>query len=120
MRRHKYNAVRTWEQGHWFASKREAARYQELLLLEKAGEITDIELQPRFPLCTLAPGNGRQSDVFNGPSEVQVAVYVADFRYVDRQARDIVVEDVKGVRTAVYRLKKRFVEAQYGITISEV
>ena len=107
MRRHKYNAVRTWEQGHWFASKREAARYQELLLAEKAGEITELELQPRFDLLA-----------WRADSAPKVAVYVADFRY--QEEGQSVIEDSKGVRTAVYKLKKRFVEAQYGITIVEV
>jgi hypothetical protein len=51
----KFNAVRTWNGGHWFASKREARRYTELLLLESAGEIKDIELHPSYPLLTPTP-----------------------------------------------------------------
>ena len=107
---HKYNAVRTWRHGHWFASKAEARRYTELLLLETAGEITDIELQPTYPLMTPTPDG----------SLVSTAKYIADFRYVDIPSGDTVVEDVKGVRTQIYKLKKRWVEAQYGITIMEV
>jgi len=110
MPRHKYNAVRTWNGGHWFASKREAHRYTELLLLESAGEITDIELQPAYRLMSPTPDG----------SLVSTATYVADFRYVDISTGETVVEDVKGVRTQVYTLKKRWVEAQYGITIKEV
>jgi len=106
---HKYNAVRTWRHGHWFASKREARRYTELLLLESAGEIRDIELQPTFPLMTPTPDG----------SLVSTAKYVADFRYRDIPSGATVVEDVKGVRTQVYKLKRRWVEAQYGITIIE-
>ena len=107
---HKYNAVRTWNGGHWFASKREARRYSELLLLESAGEITDIELQPAYRLMSPTPDG----------SLVSTTVYVADFRYVDIPSGETVVEDVKGVRTQVYKLKKRWVETQYGITIKEV
>ena len=107
---HKYNAIRTWTGGHWFASKREARRYTELLLLESAGEIRDIELQPTYRLMTLTPDG----------SLVSTAKYVADFRYVEIPSEETVVEDVKGVRTGVYKLKKRWVEAQYGITIREV
>lgn len=109
MRRHKYNAVRTWEQGHWFDSKKEAARYQELLLLEKAGEITELELQPRFDLLA-----------WRADGAPKVGVYVADFRYREAVDGRNIVEDVKGVRTAEYKFKKRFMKAQYGITISEV
>lgn len=115
----KYRAVPTTVNGFRFASKAEARRYQELLLLGKAGEIRNLELQPRFPIAS---------------GGVRVADYVADFRYEERypsQAcngmclcahwrwRDV-VEDVKGVKTPVYRLKKKLVEAQHGITIREV
>lgn len=108
---HKYNAKRTELDGYQFASKAEAKRYAELKLLEKAGEIRNLRLQSRFPLYVRS---------------IQVADYVADFVYQKSQDATIplewadVVEDVKGVRTAVYRLKKRMVEAQYGITISEI
>ena len=110
MPRHKYNAVRTWCSGYWFASKREARRYSELLLLESAGEVRDIELQPAYRLMSPTPDG----------SLVSTAKYVADFRYVDIPSGETVVEDVKGVRTQVYILKKRWVETQYGITIKEV
>ena len=107
---HKYNAVRTWRHGHWFASKAEARRYTELLLLESAGEITDIELQPTYPLMTPTPDG----------SLVSTAKYIADFRYRDIPSGETVVEDVKGVRTQIYKLKKRWVEAQYGLKIVEI
>jgi hypothetical protein len=70
---HKYNAIRTWTGGHWFASKREARRYTELLLLESAGEIKGIELQPTYRLMTLTPDGAL----------VSTAKYIADFRYVE-------------------------------------
>lgn len=113
----KYRAVPTTVNGFRFASKAEARRYQELLLLGKAGEIRNLELQPRFPITS---------------GGVRVADYVADFRYDEiavhgtnglggpaHEWRDV-VEDVKGVKTPVYRLKKKLVEAQHGITIREV
>src|SRR3990167_9782276 len=93
--RSKYGAQPTEVDGIRFASKKEAHRYAELKLLEKAGEIRDLELQPRFPL------------------EVQGAViaeYRGDFRYQERSYEGTCrgcwrtrVEDVKGVRTPVYR-----------------
>ena len=91
----KYHAVPTVIDGTRFASKREATRYQRLLMLQAAGEIRDLELQPRFPLT------------ING---FRVGTYVADFRYCTRDGR-VVVEDVKGVRTPVYRLKSKLLRA---------
>jgi hypothetical protein len=110
--RSKYRAVPTVIHGVRFASKAEARRYQELLLLGMAGEIRNLELQPRFPLHV---------------GGVKVGDYVADFRY-EALVRWVgsgpgwfdVVEDVKGVRTPVYRMKKKHVEAEYGIAIREV
>ena len=108
--RSKYRAVPTTVHGIRFASKAEAKRYGELLYLGYAGEVRNLELQPRFDLRV------------DGKS---VGTYVADFRYEARPSpynvmwRDV-VEDVKGVRTPVYKLKKKLVEAQYGLTIQEV
>ena len=115
----KYHAVPTVVHGWRFDSKREAKRYQELLLLGRAGVIRNLELQPTFPLW------GYRVDEA-GISYRCVGTYRADFRYeehVDRTPSTVgwrdVVEDVKGVRTAVYRLKKRMMDAQYGIQIRE-
>lgn len=104
-RRSKYAAIPTVVDGIRFASKREARRYAELRLLERGGEIANLELQPFFP-C-----------VVNGKS---VCTYIADFAYLSRGGVRV-VEDVKGVKTPVYRLKKKLVEALYAnIQIVEV
>jgi hypothetical protein len=89
-----------------FASKKEARRYQELRLLEKAGLIRDLNLQVRLPLAC---------------SSGEVAAhYVADFTYLDR-TRGVVVEDAKGCRTQTYALKRRWFAAEYApLTITEV
>lgn len=111
----KYGNETTVVAGQGFDSRREARRYQDLRLLERAGEITELERQPQFPIKVpvLDPdGSIRRLLV--------VAIYIADFRYHDRRAQAVVVEDAKGVRTPVYRLKKKLVEAQYGIRIVEV
>jgi len=112
---HKYGAKATVTKGIRFASKAEARRYDELLLLERAGAIRELERQPAFPITVTGPDDKPRI----------VALYVADFRY--KQARYQVppgwldvVEDVKGVRTTVYKLKKKLVEAQYGISITEI
>lgn len=99
---HKYRAKRTEVDGITFASRMEAQRYTELRALEQAGEISGLELQPRYDL------------VVNG---VKIGRYVADFRY--REDGRLVVEDVKGVKTALYRLKKKLVRALYGIEVRE-
>src|SRR5512146_2768851 len=89
-RRSKYGNKPTEVDGVRFASKREAARYSELKLLERAGQISALRLQPAFPL-----------DV-NG---VPITRYVADFSYVENGKR--VVEDVKGYRTKEYQMKAK-------------
>ena len=106
-KRSKYGNVKVEVDGHKFDSKAEGARYWDLKQLERAGEIADLELQPKFPL--LVHG-------------IRVAEYRADFRYRDADGA-IVVEDVKSEITRkkeVYRLKKKMVQAQYGIEIVEV
>lgn len=102
--KNKYRAVKTEVDGITFDSKREAARYMELMLLQKAGEISRLELQPKYD-CVV---NGHK-----------ICTYRADFRYFD--ASNSIVEDVKGMKTPVYRLKKKLVEALYpGVKIQEI
>ena len=108
MRTHKYGAVKTTIDGITFASKAEARRYAELLLLQRAKRIHNLELQPSFDLKVVGAGG-----------VVKIGRYVADFRY-DLPTGEDVIEDVKGMKTAIYKLKKKHVEAQYGITITEV
>lgn len=94
----KYRAKKTEVDGIKFDSKREANRYCELKLLEKANEIRNLELQPRFLL----------QDKFKdktGTTHRKIE-YVADFMYVDKDNKKI-VEDVKGVLTDVYKIKKK-------------
>lgn len=108
-KRSKYGAVKVTVDGITFDSKKEARRYHELKLLQKAGEIHALEIQVPYliPVTNLSTG-----------SVTQVGRYDADFRYW--QGGEVVVEDVKGVRTPVYRLKKKLVEAIYGIQIREI
>jgi hypothetical protein len=107
---HKYHAVRRKDDdgpfaGVRFDSQREATRAGELLYQVKAGAIRDLQIHPSFPI--------RVNDVLIG-------VYEADFRYVDAITGKAVIEDAKGVRTPLYKLKKKLVEAIYGIEIQEV
>lgn len=103
--------------GILFASKREAKRYAELKLLERAGEIHRLGLQPGFPLAVHRPGHVLPT---------KIGEYRGDFVYCEcRRGATCewtrqVVEDVKGFQTPLYKWKKRHVEAQYGIEIREV
>ena len=104
MRRNKYGNHKTTIDGITFDSKREASRYLELKLLQAAGEIQDLVLQPPFEL------------IVQGGKVV--GKYYADFQY--RVGARVVVEDAKGTRTDVYRLKKKIVEAVHHIQIVEI
>jgi hypothetical protein len=101
----KYHNRKTEIDGFLFDSAKEAERYSELRLLERSGEISEFELQPKFH-CVV--------------NEKMICSYIADFRYRDMERNVIVVEDVKGMKTPVYRLKKKLVEALHGIKILEV
>ena len=107
MRRGKYGAIRTTVDGVTFHSKKEATRYLELKMLEKAKKIEFLKLQPKFPV------------VVGG---IKVCTYIGDFSYRDRKTGAIIYEDVKSKVTAklpMYRLKKKLVKAVYGIDIKE-
>lgn len=93
-----------------FDSIKESKRYTELKLLEKAKEIHDLKLQVSFVLIP--------SYVINGKKTREVK-YIADFTYEDK-GNNFIVEDVKGYRTEVYKLKKKMFEFRYGIEIKEI
>ncbi len=90
----KYSAIKTVIDGITFASKKEAGRYSELRLLDRAGQIKALELQPKFPL------------IVNG---TKVCTYIADFAY--QEGGKYVVEDVKGMKTPAYRIKRKLLLA---------
>ena len=102
----KYNNTKIRVDGRLFDSKAEAARWQELQLLERAGEITELERQVEYELIPKQKGE-------------RAAKYVADFRYVDNEGKTV-VEDTKGVRTPVYILKRKLLLWVHGIRIREV
>ena len=85
-----------------FDSKREGNRYKELKLLERAGEIKNLELQPRFLLQDSFKKNGRT---------FRKIEYVADFKYIENGKT--IVEDTKGIQTDVFKLKHKIFEKVY-------
>jgi hypothetical protein len=123
VKRSKYGAVKVMVDGLTFDSKAEARRYGELKMLERAGTIWDLERQPRFPLSVpsttgyLFGAAKALAGTFNG----RIGEYRGDFKYYDGVTLPYVVEDVKGgPSTALFRWKKKHVEKQYGITITEI
>ncbi len=98
----KYKNKKTQVDMYVFDSAKEAQRYRELKLLEKAGEISNLELQPRFLLQDSFKKNGRT---------YRKVEYVADFQYVENGKT--IVEDVKGIQTDVFKLKHKIFEKTY-------
>lgn len=102
----KYGAKKTVVDGITFDSKAEANRYAALKIQQHAGVISRLELQPQFK-CAV---NGRH-----------ICTYKADFRYFCNARQRLVTEDVKGVETRDFKLKKKLVEALfYPLTIDVV
>lgn len=101
--RNKFRNIPTEVDGIRFASKREAKRWSELLIMQRAGYLTDLQRQVRFPL-----------DV-NG---IPICHYVADFTF--QRNGQLVVEDSKGVRTPEFKLKAKLMKACHQIEVVEV
>ena len=110
--RNKYNATPTTIYGIKFASKHEAKRYCELKLLENAKKISGLEMQKPYVILESYVKNGKK---------IREVKYIADFVYFDIESGKMVVEDTKGFRTQVYRLKKKLFEKMYpDLTITEI
>ena len=122
----KYNAKKVSVDGIEFDSKKEARRSQELLLLQKAGEIYMLERQKVYELLPAQrePDTvGRRGGIIKGKLLERAVEYVADFVYTDKNGKTV-VEDVKGFREggayAVFVLKRKLMLYRYGIKIKEV
>ena len=102
----KYRNRPTEFRGETFDSRREARRYQDLLLLQAAGEISNLRRQVKYELIP-------KTEYF------RAGHYVADFVYTDNRTGKEVAEDSKGFRTPEYRWKKKMMYAVHGILIFE-
>ena len=100
----KYYSKKTVIDGITFDSKLEANRYSELKILEKAGIISALQLQPEFELIPAFTKNGKK---------YRSTKYIADFMYYDNQEKKVKVEDAKGFETDVYKLKRKMFEYTY-------
>lgn len=105
-----------------FDSRKEARRWQELRLLQRAGMIRDLRRQVKFELVPehRAPDTiGPRGGVKKGRVIERARYYTADFVYVDAKTDKMVVEDVKGYKTDVYKLKRAIMLDRFGIRIRE-
>lgn len=114
MKYNKYGNKKVCVKGDVFDSKREYQRWCELLLLERAGKIRDLERQIRFELI---PAQYETIDGRRNKAESAV-YYIADFVYWQNDTK--VVEDAKGMRTREYALKRKLMLFRHGIKIREV
>lgn len=117
----KYRSKKITQNGITFDSIKEYRRFCELSLLEKAGQITNLQQQVKFVLIpaqyepdTVGVRGGKKRGKL---LEMEVS-YVADFVY--SQDRKMVVEDAKGFRTKDYIIKRKLMLYQHGIRIKEV
>lgn len=108
----KYNSRKTIIDGITFDSKKEAKRYVELKNKQEEGKITNLRLQVPFELV---PSFTIEID---GKKRKRRNIrYIADFVYYEDSKK--IVEDVKGRKTDVYKLKKKLFEYKYKVTIKE-
>ena len=107
----KYKNKKIESDGQKFDSKKEYNRYLELMIYQESGVISNLKRQVPFIICDKVRDE-------NGKLLQREAKYVADFTYV--QDGRLVVEDAKGYRTELYKLKKKLMLERYGIIIKEV
>lgn len=123
----KYGAKKTIVDGISFDSKKEAKRYQELTLMEKAGEIFDLQRQVKFTLIPSQRDSNKvvinektgKYKIVEGKVIERECAYIADFVYYNKDGEKI-VEDAKGMKTEVYKIKKKLMLFIHGIQVKEV
>ena len=107
----KYHNKKVIYNGITFDSIKEKKRYIELKLLERAGLIKKLKLQYEFELQPAFTLNNKK---------IRKISYIADFYYFDNELNDYIVEDTKGMRTDVYKIKKKMFEHRYKKEIKEL
>lgn len=122
-KKQKYHAQKVTFDGMEFDSKREMIRWQELRALERNGEIFGLRRQVRFELipAQYAPDvvtkTGKKK---RGACLERKCDYIADFVYSDLRTGEYVVEDAKGMKTEVYKIKRKLMLYMNGIRVKEV
>ena len=125
MKRNKYGSRKIAYDGMVFDSKKEFRRWQELKLLEEAGEIQNLQRQVKFVLIPSqreADKVGKRGGFIKGKVIERECAYIADFVYIipEDGKEWLVVEDTKGVRTTEYIIKRKLMLWVHGIRITEV
>ena len=125
--RNKYYNIKTRAlDGTVFDSQKEARRWDELCMLQKAGKITDLQRQVKYELIpaqyeTYERYSKNGDRLKDGARLIERKVdYVADFVYTIVESGESIVEDTKGVRTKDYIIKRKLMLAIHGIRIKEV
>lgn len=108
----KYGNRKVRTQDGEFDSQKEAMRWRELQLLQRAGRITNLQRQVKFVLIPKQTVNGRCVE--------RECAYYADFAYHDVDTDTDVVEDTKGVKTQEYIIKRKLMLWRHGIRIREI
>lgn len=122
--RNKYQSIKTTVNGIMFDSRKEARRYQELLLLQRAGVIRDLKIQVKYVLIpaqyeTYERYGKKGHKLKDGQRLLEKeCAYLADFVYEENGK--MIVEDTKGVKTKDYIIKRKLMLYFYGIKIKEV
>lgn len=117
----KYSNRKTVVDGEVFDSKKEAQRYGELLLLQKAMAISDLQRQVKFVLIPAqreADTAGPRGGIKKGRTLEKECAYIADFVYYENGR--MVVEDTKGFKTKEYIIKRKLMLYVHGIQIREI
>lgn len=120
-RPNKYKNTKVVVDGITFDSKKEAARYKELKLLEAAGEISNLEMQVKFVLIPTQREPdfvGVRGGIKKGKVIEKECSYLADFVYI--RDGEVIVEDTKGIRTKDYIIKRKLMLYLLGIRIQEI
>ena len=107
----KYKNIRVQYNGKWFDSKKEMRRYQHLELLQRAGKIKNLCCQVTYNLLPTTRIGGQTQ---------RKTTYTADFVYWDIEKDCEVIEDVKGMRTDAYKIKRKLMWEILGKEVREV
>lgn len=105
----KYRALKTTVGSVTFDSGLEAKRYTQLKMLEKAGTIKNVQIQPKFRLMDSYKYDGKT---------IRAIDYIADFTYKENDK--VIVEDVKGIKTQAYAIKKKLFIRKYIIDLGKI
>lgn len=105
MRKNKYNNKKVTIKDLIFDSKKESYRFMQLKVLEMSGKITELKLQPQYILQ-----NGFTDNFGKKHRSIE---YRADFEYHNTEENLTIVEDVKGMKTDIYKLKKKLFLYKY-------